>query len=176
MLVAMIPSRSAMKPFQQPMTRLKGISTSDHPNDPGSKIKRDEFQHVMNTNVAGVAIMTQTFLPLLMKTKEEKLRKVVTIGSRMGSIELTDSITAVSYRCSKAAVNMLNKCFSLEFPTVTFLSVSPGWVQTDMGSSNNRSAPLTVEESCTGIACTIEKGNIENTGSFYEYDGTTLKY
>ena len=43
-----------------------GISTANHPIDPPSGIKREELLHVMNTNVAGIAVMTQKFLPLLL--------------------------------------------------------------------------------------------------------------
>jgi len=39
------------------------ISNKEHPVEPPSKIKREEFLHIMNTNVAGPSIMTQAFLP-----------------------------------------------------------------------------------------------------------------
>ena len=81
-----------------------------------------------------------------------------------------------SYHCSKAALNMLTKCFADEFKNVTFLSVSPGWVQTDMGSSNNRNPPLTITESAQGIFTVGENSNIEISGGFLNYDGTVLPF
>ena len=75
------------------------------------------------------------------------------ISSGMGSISITKATStyAPSYRCSKAALNMLTTCFAKDFPGTSFATVHPGWVQTDMGGSGGRTADIGVEESARGI-------------------------
>ena len=132
---------------------------------------------VMNTNVAGVAVMTQKLLPLLLKGKDGKtVKRVMNIGSTLGSIEMANHINSTSYRCSKIAVNMLTKTFALEFPDVIFISMHPGWVQTDMGSAQDRSPPVTIESSCSGMVNVLEQKTQEESGSFWGFDGKKLPY
>ena len=47
---------------------------------------------------------------------------------------------------------MLTKCFADDVKDVIFVAIHPGWVQTDMGNSKGRSAPVTVTDSAKGIA------------------------
>ena len=150
-----------------------GISNKDHPEEPPSKMERDEFLHIMNTNVAGVCVMTQAFLPLLLKSESPK---VINIGSGLGSIELADNLNCISYRCSKTALNMLSKVFSLEFKNIIFATVHPGWVQTDMGSSKNRKPPVTVDESVKGITDLTEKITAKETGIYFSYKGEKMPF
>ena len=150
-----------------------GISNEDHPFEPPSKIQRDEFLRIMNTNVAGPTMMIQTFLPLLLKSEEPK---VVNISSGLGSIEMANNVNCTSYRCSKSALNMLSKVFAIEYPNVAFVSVHPGWVQTDMGKSKNRSPPLTVTESAQGIVMVTEKVGIGESGTFVNFKGETVPF
>ena len=58
-----------------------------------------------------------------------------------------------SYRMSRAANNMATRTFAGELKPEGFLCValSPGCVQTDMGSSGARAPPLTIETSVTGM-------------------------
>ena len=80
--------------------------------------------------------------------------QVLNISSGMGSLSRTSCGSqpgilpsgSPSYRCSKAAVNMLTVCFANQFPDVSFALVHPGWVQTDMGGSAGRTADIGVEE------------------------------
>ncbi|XP_027562467.1 uncharacterized protein LOC113979205, partial [Neopelma chrysocephalum] len=59
------------------------------------------------------------------------------IGGSIASLSAWPKIPAFSYRCSKAALNMLNKCQSLAYKEhgILCIALHPGWVQTDMGSS-----------------------------------------
>lgn len=49
-----------------------------------------------------------------------------------------------SYRISKAAGNMATRVFAAELKEegTIVIAMSPGWVETDMGSSGGRTAPL----------------------------------
>ena len=46
---------------------------------------------------------------------------------------------------------MLTACLAVQHPHLTFLMLSPGWVQTDMGGAGGRTADISVEESVAGI-------------------------
>lgn len=151
-----------------------GISNKNHPDEPPSAVNRKEFLDIMNTNAAGVLSVTNAFIPLLKKSEGGK---VINIGSTLGSIELNqDGHKTTSYKCSKAALNMITKSFSLEYPELIFVSIHPGWVQTDMGAAKNRKPPVTVEQSTKGVADTADKIEMKDNGTFWSFEGTTLPY
>ncbi|XP_077166354.1 C-signal-like [Paroedura picta] len=117
---------------------------------------------VYNTNVVGPMLVTKAFLPLLKKAANASQQKgmccvkaaIINMSTVLGSIEKTPEtyhfMPVVSYRCSKAALNMLTKCQSMGYKDDGILctAVHPGWVKTDLGSDQ---ADLTVEESVNGI-------------------------
>ena len=65
------------------------------------------------------------------------------------------SANALPYRASKAALNMLTAtCVQdpqLRAAGCKAICMHPGWVQTDMGSSGGRTAPVTVDQSVAGM-------------------------
>src|SRR3989442_1342410 len=65
-------------------------------------------------------------------------KQVVSITSRMGSIDDNSSGGYYGYRASKSALNMMNKSLSLELKPEGFTCIvmHPGWVATDMGGSS----------------------------------------
>ena len=100
------------------------------------------------------------------------------ISSRMASLELTDSGGAALYKVSKAALNMVVRTAPFDFPNVTWLALSPGWVQTDMGGS---AAPLTVADSVAQMRATLQAASgIEKRaavqGQFLNHDGSRLPW
>uniref|UniRef100_A0A8C3F8K7 C-factor n=1 Tax=Chrysemys picta bellii TaxID=8478 RepID=A0A8C3F8K7_CHRPI len=66
---------------------------------------------------------------------------IVNISTVLGSIEKTPEtfsfVPVVSYRCSKAALNMLTKCQSMGYKQDGILcsALHPGWVKTELGSA-----------------------------------------
>ena len=130
----------------------------------------------MNVNVAGVAVMTQKFLPLLLKSKDKKNRMVLNISSSLGSIDLANHHNSTSYRCTKSALNMLTKTFALEFPKIIFIAMHPGWVASEMGSAQGRSPPVTIEESCSSMVNVVEQRTKEDSGSFWNFEGKKMPY
>jgi hypothetical protein len=58
----------------------------------------------------------------------------------------------------------------------TFLALSPGHVATDMGSAGGRAAPLTVEQSVSGMVSLIAQATPEQSGRFYDFNGTELPW
>ena len=74
---------------------------------------------------------------------------------------------------SKAALNMFNKCFSVEFPDLIAVVFHPGWVKTDMGGSQ---APTTVTESAAGMIRVMKGLNPNDTGKFFDFEGDEIPW
>ena len=152
-----------------------GISTPGHPVEDPDAIKRKEMLAVFDTNVAGVARVTEACGVL----SNGDGGKVINISSSMGSVSRTlssGSYYATSYRCSKAALNMLTSCFSLQFPNTIFTMVHPGWVQTDMGGSGGRTADITVQESACGIFSVFKTLDKSMSGKFFDWKGDEVSF
>jgi len=71
---------------------------------------------------------------------------------------------------------MLSKVFSVEYSNVVFLSVCPGWVQTDLGKIKDAIPTLTVEESAKGIVKLIEEVGIGESGKFLNLKGKKIPF
>jgi NAD(P)-dependent dehydrogenase (short-subunit alcohol dehydrogenase family) len=151
-----------------------GISNKDHPDDLATSTNPVEFNQIMNTNVTGAMVLTQTFLPLLLKSTDEP--RVINISSGLGSKTASPRFTTTSYQCSKAALNMLTKCFADEVKEVAFVAIHPGWVQTDMGSCNNRKPPVSVEDSAKGVVSVAHGLAADKSGTFIGFDGQVIPY
>ena len=128
---------------------------------------------IQHTNVTGPMMVTQAFLPLLEKSDHPK---VINISSGLGSCSASPRFSTTGYQCSKAALNMLTKCFADEKKNVTFVAIHPGWVQTDMGKSKNRDPPVTVSDSAKGILDVASSISDDKSGGFYSFEGKVLPY
>ena len=100
--------------------------------------------------------------------------KLVAITSLMGSIS-DSSGGYFAYRSSKAALNSAFKgvAMALKDKGVVTAVLHPGWVQTDMGG---KSAPLTPEQSVTGMRQVIAGLGEADIGAFKDYNGKTLPW
>lgn len=118
-----------------------------------------------------------TFAPLLISQFAAPLMKagstIAHITSLMGSITDNKGGGYYDYRMSKAALNMMNKCLSIEFPKLTCLVLHPGWVQTDMGG---QAAPVQPEASAKGLTEVILKSQTAQSGQFFDYRGQQLAW
>jgi hypothetical protein len=76
----------------------------------------------------------------------------------------------------KAALNQLTVCFAREEETVVSVALSPGWVQTEMGTKGGRRPPLTVERSVSSMLKLIDGLSLQDSGKFLDYDGTQLPW
>ena len=102
-------------------------------------------------------------------------RLIVAITSHMGSIAEISQPGSYYYRSSKAALNAAMKGLSVEVNArgVGVLLLHPGWVRTRMGGHD---APLTIEESITGMAKLVSHFSLNDTGHFYRYNGTEIPW
>jgi len=142
---------------------------------------------IFQTNVVGVQLVTQAFLPLLKAAikkndvkDKDNIPKVANITSSMGSIGQNTG-GMLSYRVSKAALDMLTSTWAIEVKEIAFLPISPGWVDTDMGQMGskiwNQKPPLTAEQSLKGVLNVIDKATLEISGKTgLSYDGSTFPW
>lgn len=112
-----------------------------------------------------------TIEALIDNVAKSELRRIVMMSSKLGSIALNDDGRDPIYRSSKTALNQVMKTLSVQLAGrgVTIVSVSPGWVQTDMGGP---AAPLTADESMAGLRQVIAGLTPKDTGKFINHDGT----
>ncbi|XP_067390525.1 C-signal-like [Emydura macquarii macquarii] len=149
----------------------------------------EDMSLVYATNVIGPMLVSQAFLPLLKKAVQQSTQTglscskaaIVNISSDGGSITNVFAWHlghVVSYRCSKAALNMLTKCQSLGYASDGILSIAvhPGWVQTDMGNASSLQAPLTVDASVRGILNVLTSLSEKDNGTFVDWEGKVLPW
>ena len=161
-------------------TRLMGVSVDILINNAGMLNRADSTLDTLDfeamdrsfqVNSLGPLRVTQALLPNL---KAGQRKTIVSITSRLGSIELSTG-GLYSYRTSKTALNQINKIISTELAPQGFTCVvmHPGWVRTDMGGAN---ATLAKAESISSMLKVIEHLTIESTGKFFNYDGEELPW
>jgi len=157
-----------------------GISVPNHPNDPVLKTTPSLMREVLNVNVVGTVFLTQLLLPLLEKSQ---MKTVVNLSSQLASIENCWAVQGrqggvACYRMSRAANNMALRCFGGELidKNFVFVAMSPGHVATDMGSAGGRQAPLTVDQSITGILSVVARLGPRDNGRFLQYNGEELPW
>ena len=131
-----------------------------------AKALRDSFA----VNAEGPFLLTQALAPLLCEQA-----KVVNLSTGLGSIARTDSLYSPSYSISKSALNMATKLLSIALHDagVTVISLSPGWVRTDMGGAG---APLAPEASVASMLRVIDGLKTSDSGRFLTETGETMPW
>lgn len=135
-----------------------------------STATRQDFTESFLVNAVAPFEVTHNLLPRL---KLSTNPRVVNLTSRMGSISENTSGGHYAYRASKAALNMVNRCLSIDHPWLTSIVVHPGWVRTRMGGE---SAPVEAPESAGGIWRLAQGLTRENSGRFYDYQGKEIPW
>ena len=70
--------------------------------------KRDSFSQTFDVNVSGTVFFTEPLIELIPKSGV-----ILTISSKMGSIEVCELTDSVAYRMSKSALNMYTKSYRI---------------------------------------------------------------
>lgn len=123
------------------------------------------------TNVFGVATVTEKFLPLLHRSDSGR---IVNVSSTMGSLGDQSDVQSPyyasvvpAYQASKAAVNSLTIGLSkkLAGTRMKVTSVCPGWVQTDLAPGNRENAPSSAAEAAQIVvtAATLPEHAVSGT-------------
>ncbi|XP_051830976.1 C-factor-like isoform X1 [Antechinus flavipes] len=187
---------SIQEAFLSVTDQLKGLGLNLLINNAGRAFsdsihtESEENMHMLyQIHVSSNLKMCQTFLPLLKKAAQTgpqdalscSRAAIINISSIAGSIsELLgwELGPCLSYRCSKAALNMLTRCLGLALKEEGILcaAIHPGWVQTDMGTRSTFTPPLKKEESVQGMLKVFSTLSEENSGGFYSWEGKTLSW
>jgi len=145
----------------------------------------EEFSEEMTFNTVAPLRVSRAFLPLI---KKSELKRIVFISSVLASSQVTFMMVNQfnSYSVAKAALNMVARKWgaSLKYEGITTAAVHPGWVQTELGAPladwMATYAPniphLTPQESATAVVTISEGLTLEETASFWHYDGTKLPW
>ena len=112
---------------------------------------------------------------LLDNILQGSLKKVISITSKMGSIDDNTSGGSYIYRSSKTALNSIMRSLEhdLGHHGIATLTLHPGWVKTDMGGMG---AWINVDESVIGMIKQIEKLNLSNAGRYVDYAGKKINW
>jgi len=139
---------------------------------PLGELDYDEMGAFYRTNAVGPLRLTEHLLPALRRGED---RTVVSLTSRVGSIQDNTSGGSYAYRASKAALNAITKSLAIDLADEGFTCVvlHPGWVQTDMGGGN---APLPTEQSVAGMLKVVEGLAPADSGGFFDYTGESLPW
>ena len=132
----------------------------------------------ITSNVIGPLMLTKALLPQLKQGAllSQTPSLIVNMSSILGSIaENTRQGGLYPYRTSKSALNAVTRSLSLDLAAdnVQCVSLHPGWVRTDMGGHH---APVSVEESVTGVLQQIDQHTSENNGGFIDFTGNKLPW
>jgi NAD(P)-dependent dehydrogenase (short-subunit alcohol dehydrogenase family) len=127
----------------------------------------ESWAHVFSVNTMGPLRVLESFSDHIARSKR---KLVITITSGMGSLVDNTSGSAIAYRSSKAAVNMVMRSAAIDLAPrgITCVLLNPGWVRTDMGGPK---ASLSPQESVTAMRRLIDMFGPDQTGKFYNYDG-----
>ena len=130
------------------------------------------WAEVFRVNTIAPLLIVQNILTNINLGQEKKM---IFISSRVGSIAENSGGAMYAYRSSKTALNQVVKSLSIDLNNRGFSSVAlhPGWVLTDMGGPN---ALIDVKTSVTGMISVINNISYSDTGKFFNYDGSIIKW
>jgi len=116
--------------------------------------------------------IVKSFLPHLHRGNQ---KKIVSITSKMGSIDDNTSGGSYIYRTSKSALNSMMRSLQHDLANdgIATLTLHPGWVKTDMGGLG---AWISADESVNGMLKQIAKLNLSNSGNYVDYAGKKINW
>ena len=140
-----------------------------------NEVSAEAFREIYETNVIGAFRVSKASLSLLQNSNNPL---IVNISSRLGSISLRGHSQlggAIAYQCSKAALNMLTAQMAIDYKPlgIRAISISPGWVKTDMGGME---AKYEVQESVRLFTSQIEQLATSESGIFIGEDGEIIPW
>ncbi len=142
------------------------------PDDSFGRTDEQAWLETLHINaIAPVRVAEQ----LVNHVARSRLKLLVSITSKMGSIADNSSGDSYAYRTSKAALNMAAKSMAVDLEPRGIIVVvfHPGWVKTDMGGSG---APITAKESVESLRSKIATLRPADSGKFFNYDGRPLPW
>ena len=142
------------------------------------KLNYPVFYEVMAVNVVGPIKMCEAFRK---HVEASDLKKMVTVSSSQGSIAEVTMPMLYWYRSSKAAVNMqmVNLALQMRRKKVIVGLVTPGATATDFIPEPFRSRIPSIRQpeiAAADMIRNIDRFTLENSGTYFNYDGTVLPW
>lgn len=136
------------------------------------------FYEVMAVNAIGPLKMCETFREHVRNSEQKKM---ITVSSSQGSIASVTMPMLYWYRSSKSAVNMMmtNLALQVKRRGIIVGLVTPGATATDFIDPRFRKAIKNIREPAVAAADmirNIDRFTLENTGTFFNYDGETVPW
>lgn len=139
------------------------------PRDAKDAASAAEWLDTFVTNTVAPYLLAQALLPEVRAAKG----KLIVVSTRMASLEDNSSGGYLAYRSSKTALNMAWKTLALANPDLVCVPLHPGWVQTRMGG---QSAPVTPQQSISGMRRVIDGLTLEDSGEFFDFEGNPVPW
>lgn len=137
----------------------------------------DDIRNLFETNTLGPLRVTQSVLPLLLKSEAKTL---VNISSIAGSVSGVTRINQYGYTMSKAALNMQSKLIHnhLKDSGLKVLVVHPGWMHSHIFGDLERmkNAPLQPADSARAIVKLIQTRTVIDETLYVDYEGSKLDW
>lgn len=162
--------------------RLSGISIDLLINNAGiypksgagefGEIDYEAWMDTFHVNTMAPLKLVESFISHITRSK---LKTIVTITSKMGSVADNKSGGSYIYRSSKAAVNIVMKSLAIDLKSsgITSILLHPGWVRTDMGGAEGL---ISAHQSVAGMRKVIDRLTLDDSGSFYAFDGQIVPW
>ena len=135
-------------------------------------ITHHRMLYAFQLNTLAPLFVTKALLPNLkmQSLSNDNIRKIIIIGSLMGSISDNEGGSHYGYRTAKTAVNQVGKCLAIDLKddSIAVGIVHPGYVYTGFTGKGaaRRVGQRDVDESVRGVLQAIDQVTLENTGCF----------
>ena len=135
-------------------------------------INYDEWMESFKINTIAPYQIVEAFLDQILNSD---LKKVVSITSKMGSIDDNTTGGSYIYRSSKTALNSMMRSLTHDLVDrgIATLTLHPGWVRTDMGGPGGW---IDSFESVQGMIREIDKLTIDDSGKYLDYAGKSINW
>ncbi len=142
---------------------------SNGPAETLPQTSTDAFTTLMVTNALSPLRVIEAFADLVPADGV-----IAAMSSGLGSVANNTRGEWEIYRASKAALNTLLRSFAVRRGgSRTVLSITPGWVRTDMGGPN---AVLDIETSVTGMVAAIAARRGRAGSAYVDYQGNDVPW
>lgn len=151
---------------------INNAGTAGMPGQRTGDVDYENWVRVLDVNTMGPLRVIEAFAGHIARSRR---RLIVTITSGMASLADNTSGGSMAYRTSKAAVNMAMRGVAADLASrrIACIVINPGWVRTAMGGAG---APLTAEESVAAMRRLIERVGPEDSGKFFNHDGSQHRW
>jgi NAD(P)-dependent dehydrogenase (short-subunit alcohol dehydrogenase family) len=138
------------------------------------EISADDALEVFRVNSVAPLVVAAAWRERLTGARRPSGPLLVNVSSRFGSLAERTAGGDYYYAASKAALNMVTRCLAADLsPTVTVVSVHPGWARTGVGGG---AAPLAPEVAAAALGELFERLGPADTGTFVDHVGKRIPW